>query len=374
MVAEPGVTAVTGTNTVVVFAPNTTVCGTVATPGLLDVSVTSTPFCGAGPDSVSAIIVVSVPVVASVGEAKLYPNPTRTDTRLVLRPTADADTVTDPAPRPLTRACEFGVVCPSLKITFCNERLTLVGSLLMSSTKVTPCDGRLKVTGNAACSPSATTRLIGRLMSGGLNVMLAVVSANSAALARIVAEPGAMPVTVTLADVALAAIVTLDGTVATAVFVELNVIVVPPTGAGPDIVSVNVRVPTSINVTLDGEKLIVAVTRAVCEAGAYPTAAAVIVTVPRSNPEIAGGTTGLVAPAGINTLAGTLSRAGMLLVSRTVVPPAGAATERLTGRADCVPKTNATTGSTTLPRLATVIVTFTAALLLMPSLTTSCTT
>ena len=64
----------------------------------------------------------------------------------------------------------------------------------------------------------------------------------------------------------------------------------------------------------------------------------------------------------------------MLLISRTVVPPAGAATERLTGRADCVPKTNATTGSTTLPRLATVMLTFTAALLLMPSLTISCTT
>ena len=98
--------------------------------------------------------------------------------------------------------------------------------------------------------------------------MLAVVSANSAALARIVAEPGATPVTVTLAEVALAKIVTLAGTVATAVFVELKLIVVPPTGAGPDIVRVNVLVPTSINVRLAGEKAIVAVTLAVCEAGA----------------------------------------------------------------------------------------------------------
>ena len=268
IVADPDVTAVTGTSTTVVFAPNTTVRGTVATAGLFDVSVTSTPFCGAGPDSVSAIVDVSVPVIVSAGVAKLYPSPTRTDTRLGLRPVAPAVTVTDPPPMPFTRGCEFGVVCPSLKITFCNERLTLVGSLLMSSTKVTPCDGRLKVTGKGACSPSATTKLIGRIMSGGLNVMLAVVSANSAALARIVAEPGAMPVTITLADVALAEIVTLAGTVATAVFVEFNVIVVPPTGAGPDIVSVNVRVPTSINVMLDGEKLMVAVTRAVCDAGA----------------------------------------------------------------------------------------------------------
>ena len=95
---------------------------------------------------------------------------------------------------------------------------------------------------------------------------------------------------------------------------------------------------------------------------------------PRSKPEITGGTTGLVAPAGTNTLPGTLSRAGMLLVSRTVVPPAGAAVERLIGSADWVPNGKATTGTTTLPRLATVIVTLTAALLLMPSFTINCTT
>ena len=70
-------------------------------------------------------------------------------------------------------------------------------------------------------------------------VTLAVVSAMfGEELACTVAVPGATPVTATVALVALAAIVTVAGTVATPVLLELRLKVTPPVGAGADRFSV----------------------------------------------------------------------------------------------------------------------------------------
>ncbi len=109
--------------------------------------------------------------------------------------------------------------------------------------------------------------MIGNPISGGLKSTLAVISANSVPLARMTAEPGAMPVTTTVAKVAPGAIDTVAGTVATAVLVELRFRVMPPAGAGPERVTLRVFVPVSMKVNDEGEKLMVAVTRADCEAG-----------------------------------------------------------------------------------------------------------
>jgi len=54
----------------------------------------------------------------------------------------------------------------------------------------------------------------------------------------IVADPGATPVTATVAVVAFAAMLTVAGTVAAAVLLELKLTVRPPAGAAPESVRV----------------------------------------------------------------------------------------------------------------------------------------
>lgn len=72
--------------------------------------------------------------------------------------------------------------------------------------------------------------------------------------------PGVTPVTGTVTVVCPAGIVTVDGTVATPVALEEMLNTIPPAGAGPDNVSVRLRVSVPGIVRLDGEKVIVAVT------------------------------------------------------------------------------------------------------------------
>lgn len=65
--ALPAVPPVTGTFTLVEFAGNLTVAGTLATLGVVEESETVRPEFGAGPDSVSAMFDVPAPVIASDG-------------------------------------------------------------------------------------------------------------------------------------------------------------------------------------------------------------------------------------------------------------------------------------------------------------------
>ena len=81
-----------------------------------------------------------------------------------------------------------------------------------------------------------------------------------AALAVIVAVPGATPVTGTVAVVPFAAMFTETGTVAAAVLLEVRPTVKPPAGAGPDSVTVRFCVPVPVMVVLVGLKLRLAVT------------------------------------------------------------------------------------------------------------------
>lgn len=82
--------------------------------------------------------------------------------------------------------------------------------------------------------------------------------------------------------------------------------------------------------TVEGEKLNVPATRTDCEAGVYPGAEAVIVAVPNPVPTICGCVEGVTAPAGTNTV-GVIVTSPALLVNVTVTPPAGAATDSVTG-------------------------------------------
>ena len=85
-----------------------------------------------------------------------------------------------------------------------------------------------------------TVSVAGMMISAeAVTVTLAVASLMPEALARIVAEPDAAPVTGTVMDVCPAPMVTEAGTVATAVLEELIANVIPPVGAG--LANVNVR-------------------------------------------------------------------------------------------------------------------------------------
>jgi hypothetical protein len=88
--------------------------------------------------------------------------------------------------------------------------------------------------------------------------------------------------------VALDANVTVAGTVATAVLLELKLTVNPPAGAGPDRVSVRFCGIVPLIVSVDGEKPIDPVVVTCCVAAVYPAADAPIVAAPRLTPVTCG--------------------------------------------------------------------------------------
>jgi hypothetical protein len=88
----------------------------------------------------------------------------------------------------------------------------------------------------------------------GETVTLAVAVPKFGVLAVIVAEPCATPATVTLTLLAPAAKVTVAGTVATPVLLELRLAVSPPAGAIPDRFNVKFCAEFAPIVRLAGEK------------------------------------------------------------------------------------------------------------------------
>jgi len=82
------------------------------------------------------------------------------------------------------------------------------------------------------------------------------------ALAWISVEPGATLLTASVALVAPAANVTVDGTVTTPVLSECKFMVTPPAGAGAESVTETIRAPDPVGmVKIAGEKVSIAVTR-----------------------------------------------------------------------------------------------------------------
>ena len=164
---------------------------------------------------------------------------------------------------PVTCGCAAGVVCPAATVTLAGEIVTLVVSLLLKLTVTPPAGAAVpRVTAKAADWVGPTVTPDGSVMvPGATTVTLAVVSGIfGKELAWIVVEPGATPVTVTVAEVALAATLTVAGTVAAAVLLELKLIVTPPAGAGADRVNVRFCVAVPIILMLVGVNAAVAAT------------------------------------------------------------------------------------------------------------------
>src|SRR5208283_1817116 len=144
-------------------------------------------------------------------------------------------------------------------------------------------------------------------------------------LAVIVAAPAPVAVTGIVVVLEFAANVTVEGTVATAVLLEMTLIVTPPVGARAVRVAVIFDVIGPVMLKVE-ESVTVAVTVLAAEVVAVnPGADAVIVADPMLTPVNLGATEAWVAPAGMTKVAGTLI-AGLLLVRVTVTPAVGAAT------------------------------------------------
>src|SRR5579884_533453 len=128
-----------------------------------------------------------------------------------------------------------GVVLPGLMMIVDGEMVSVEGSLLVR-VMVTPWTpaGEPRVTAYGAVVPRFTLAIGGMLMPvGGTTFTLKVVLVMSGllALAVMVAEPLAMLVTGTVTTVLFAGIVTVDGTVATPVLLDVSTTVSAVGGA-----------------------------------------------------------------------------------------------------------------------------------------------
>jgi hypothetical protein len=157
-----------------------------------------------------------------------------------VKPGAVAVMIDDPTSMPFTLA-RLDVVAPCAMKTLSGVTLTFDGLLLVSVMNTPPSGaGAVNVTGNAADWPSATATLAGRTIpdTEEETVTLTVALGIPVALAEMVADPPATPVTGTATLVAFAPKLTVAGTVATPVLLELRLIVKPPAGAGDERFSV----------------------------------------------------------------------------------------------------------------------------------------
>src|SRR5262249_11836702 len=119
-------------------------------------------------------------------------------------------------------------------------------------------------------------------------------------------EPSAIAVTGTGTVVAPPGNVTVEGTPATAVLLELKVIVNPPAGAGSERLRVRFCVMKPEIVRLAGENLMLPVTCTAPLPGPYPGAVAPMVADPRFTALTCGCVAGVVCPAAMVMLAGDI--------------------------------------------------------------------
>lgn len=137
--------------------------------------------------------------------------------------------------------------------------------------------------------------------------------------------------------------------------------VIPPTGAGAEIVRVTFAVRVAFTLMELGFSEAVTVTVTAPVSGANPTAVAVICVAPIATPAICGFAAGMSSPAGTKTLDVIVATDIFALLKLMVRPPAGAAKERLTGRLPLWP--GAKTGI--VPKLMALLVTMSGAVALL---------
>jgi len=166
---------------------------------------------------------------------------------------------------------------------------------------------------------------------GGSTTASGAVRITEPSVAVSVTCPTAFPGTIKATMALPAGIVTLAGTGATAGLLLLRLTTIPPAGAIPLRVTVNVDVPpkeiwnwlgvSAVSVGGGGTTVSGAVRLA-------PARVAMMVVCPGALPEM--GTVALVLPAGIVMFAGTEAIAGLLLVRLITAPPTGAMPFRVT--------------------------------------------
>ena len=214
----------TGTLTLVAFAGKLTVAGTVATAVLLELRAIVSPLGGAGPERLKVrFCAAPVPIVRLLGEKPTLPV-TVTGWLAGRNPRAEALIFATPRFTAVTCGCVVGVNCPAAIVTFAGDTVTFEESLLANET-VTPFEaaGEGSVTGNGTERPRPIVTLDGRMIGAELTTdTFAILSGAPAALAWTVANPGATPVTGTITLVVNAAKLTLAGTVAIVVSLELR--------------------------------------------------------------------------------------------------------------------------------------------------------
>ena len=170
--------------------------------------------------------------------------------------------VADPTATPVIVGCVEGVVDPAAIVTLAGEIVSVVMSVLLKVTVIPPAGAAYdRLIGNVALCKFPTDAEAGRFtVPAPATVTVALVFARVAALALMVVVPNATPVTGTLTLVVFAAMVTVAGTVAIDVLVEVRLIVWPPAGAADDRTKLRFLVIKPDTVSVDGTNAMFAAT------------------------------------------------------------------------------------------------------------------
>jgi hypothetical protein len=209
----------------------------------------------------------------------------------------------DPLLTPLTVCTGLEVLVAPAGMVKLEGDTAATAELLLASVMVTPPEGAAvpNVTGKFTVLPAATVTPEGSRMppaAACVTVTVAVAPAIPAALAVMVTDPAATPVTGT-DKVVLVPKVIAAGTVATDALLELR-LTTSPAGAGADRFSVKSCVTVPLIVMLPGEKpMVIAAPPATCTwalAVAYPGAEAVMVADPALLPVTVGTVREAVSP------------------------------------------------------------------------------
>ena len=188
---------------------------------------------------------------------------TCTVTAVVLTPGPLAVMLAEPRPTPVMVGCAPGAVWPARIVILGEEIVTFEVSPLARLMVISAGAGLERLTANVAEVPNPTLGLEGSVMlSGPVTTTLVVAAATvvGTGVAVIVEGPGATEVINTFAEVAPAAIVTLAGTVATPVLLDVRFTLRPPAGAADEMFNATFCVFTPVIVTVGEANVSVVVT------------------------------------------------------------------------------------------------------------------
>ena len=223
-IAVPTAPPATDTIALEAFGAKLTVAGTVATEGLFELRATVKPPEGAGAERFRVrFCAAPVPRVKLFGEKVALPI-TCMGWLVDRNPGAEAVMFATPGFMAVTWGVTDGLTCPAETVTLAGETVTFEASL-EAKLMVTPLEGagEGRATGNGTDRPSPIATSDGTIIGAKLTTVTpAVLSGAPGTLARIVATPGATPVTGTWTLLVKATKLTLPGTVAIELSLELK--------------------------------------------------------------------------------------------------------------------------------------------------------